>query len=101
MPVRGLRLTPTAAVLRQGESDLRANAPQPDSVFAAQPALFVGVRETTYRVGLQGFYQPTRFGWIRWDVGQDFIRSVGHVTGQNRSRFVAIGEVGLRFDFPR
>jgi hypothetical protein len=96
--VRGLRLTPSVSLLRQGEGDFRILLP-PDSIFLGGPALFLGVVQRTYRLALQGRYQPIRQVWFRWDVGHDVLRNADHVTGRNASRFAALGEVGVRFDF--
>lgn len=104
-PIRGLRLTPALEVLRQGQSNIDSLIPQPESVFVVQPTLFVGVKETTYRVALQGHYQPFQFAngdvWVDWDVGEDFIRNAGHVVGVRDNKFEALGRIGVRFDLPR
>ena len=98
-PLPGLTLTPTFQLQRQAEGDLRVPFP-PYAVFRASPSLFLGVRETTYRLGLRGWYQPRRFFWVTWDVGQNFVRNAGHVTGVNRSEFSAVAQLGVRLDFP-
>lgn len=104
-PIRGLRLTPAAQILRQGQSSIHDAIPRPESVFVVQPTLFVGVKETVYRLGLQGHYQPLQLPdgavWLDWDVGEDFIRNENHVLGQQRNRFVALGRIEMRFDLPR
>ncbi len=104
-PVNDLRLTPAIEILRQGQSSIRDLIPQPESLFVVQPTVFVGVKETVYRLGLQGHYQPFQFHlgsiWLDWDAGEDVIKNDNHVAGQNTNKFVAIGRVGMRLDIPR
>lgn len=98
-PVTGLRLSPTALVQRQGEGNFRDSIP--GGYYWGRPALFFGVKETTLRLGLRGRYQPMRELWISWDLGPNFTRNRGHVTGVDQTSFEAVGEVGVRFEFPR
>lgn len=104
-PVNDLRLTPAIEILRQGQSSIRDLIPQPESLFVQQPTFFVGVKETVYRLGLQGHYQPFQFHlgsiWLDWDAGEDFVKNDNHVAGVNANKFVAIGRVGMRLDLPR
>jgi len=97
-PVAGLTLTPTFVALRQGEGDFRIAMPS-DSVFRLSPNLILGVAERTYRIGLRGRYQPMRQLWLSWDIGHNVVRDAAHVPGGRRTDVVALGEVGLRFDF--
>ncbi|NIN13261.1 MAG: hypothetical protein GTN62_14400, partial [Gemmatimonadales bacterium] len=98
-PLPGLIVTPTVQLQRQGEGGLRVPFP-PYDVFRASPALFLGVRETTYRLGVRGRYQPTRFFWIAWDVGENFVRNADHVSGNDISDFSAVAEVGAVIELP-
>ncbi len=97
--VRGLELSPLIQIQRQGEGDFRDSIP-PDPIYFASPNIFLGVKETTVRVGLRGRYQPFRFLWVAFDVGENFVRNENHVDGMNRSRFTGAGEIGARIDFP-
>jgi len=97
-PVAGLTLTPAFVALRQGEGDFRIPMPN-DSVFRLSPNLLLGVAERTYRFGLLGRYQPMRHLWVSWDIGRNLVRDADHVPGNSRSEVVAIGEMGLCFDF--
>lgn len=99
-PIRGLRVTPVFALLRQGEGDYRNPFPG-DSTFRKSPSLFLGVVERTYRFSIRGRYQPTPHLWLAWDAGQNLVRNAGHSTGIKRSKFVALAELGLRFDWER
>jgi hypothetical protein len=96
-PLRGLRLTPTFHFQRQGEGNFRDTIP---GGYQGEPAIFLGVRERTLRVGLAGHYQPVRYAWISWDIGYNDIANRGNVEGADESLFSATGRVGLRFDFP-
>lgn len=96
--VRGLRLTPSFELLRQGEGDLRATFPD-DSTFRAGPSLLLGVVERTHRVALRGRYQPMRALWVGWDIGTNFVQHAEHVPGSRSTKFIALGELGVRFDF--
>ena len=98
-PLPGLRVTPTLQFQRQGQGGLRV--PFPDyTVFRTSPALFLGVKETTYRLGLRGRYQPNRYFWLAWDVGENFVRNARHVEGDDIWEFGAVGELGVRLDLP-
>ncbi len=99
VPVPGLRLTPTAQIQRQGEGDLRIPVP-PQDIHFASPALFLGVKETTYRLGLRARYQPNRHVWIKWDMGENFIRDADHMAGIDRSDFSMNARAGIVLDFP-
>ena len=99
LPILGLRLTPLAQLLRQGEGDFRDSVPPRDE-FLASPALFLGVKQTTYRMGLRGRYQPNRYIWVAWELGENFIRNRNHVRGDNVSEFSAIAQLGVTVDFP-
>lgn len=98
-PVQGLTITPTVQVQRQGEGDLRVPFGSYDQ-FRASPALFLGVKETTYRLGLRGRYQPNRLLWVAWDVGENFVRNARHVGGDNVTNFSGVAEVGLMIELP-
>jgi hypothetical protein len=98
-PVSGLRLSPVVLLQRQGEGNFRDSIPE--GRYWGRPALFWGVKETTLRLGLRGRYQPMRELWISWDVGPNFIRNRGHVAGVDETRFDAVGEIGVRLEFPR
>jgi len=98
-PLTGLRLTPTVLLQRQGEGNFRDSIP--GGYYWGRPALFWGVKETTLRLGLRGRYQPIRELWISWDLGPNFTRNRAHVTGVNQTGFEAVGEIGVRFEFPR
>jgi hypothetical protein len=99
-PVAGLRLSPTFVLQRQGEGNFRDSVP-PMEEYLGSPSLFLGVRERTLRLALAGRYQPLRFAWLGWDVGQNFIRNRDHGPGRDESTFEAAGELGIRVDFPR
>jgi hypothetical protein len=95
--VPGLRLTPTYVAARQGEGDFREPMPT-DSVFRLSPTLLLGTPEKVSRVALRGRYQPTRHFWVNWDVGPNTVRNLGHGPGIRDSKFVMLGQVGLRLD---
>jgi hypothetical protein len=97
-PLRGLRLTPVLQFQRQGEGDFRDS--MPGGAYAGEPTIFLGVTETTYRVGLRGHYQPVRFVWLAWDAGANAIRNRDHVDGVDETIFTGVVALGLRLDFP-
>ena len=97
-PVPGLTLTPAFELLRQGEGDFRIAMPNM-ATFRSSAHLFLGVVERTTRVALEGRYQPARFLWLGWDVGQNWVGNAGHVTGRSVSQLVALGQVGVRIEF--
>ncbi len=99
-PGTALRVTPKLQVLRQGEGDFRQ--PIPDQAdYLASPNLFLGTKETTVRAAVAGRIQPSRRGWLAWDLGVDRITDAGHVPGRDRTAFEGTVEAGVRFDpFP-
>lgn len=100
-PLRGLSLTPTFLVQRQGEGGIRDPFPADYTDFRASPSLFLGVRETTYRTAIRGRYQPLRQVWLSWDLGPNFVRNKSHVIGASTTEFEGTAEIGVRVDFPR
>jgi hypothetical protein len=98
--VRGLRITPTLLLQRQGEGDLREPFPAVYEDFRASPALLLGVTEKTYRFALAGRYQPNRYVWMTWDAGHNVVRQADHVVGNNASDFTATAAFGLTLDLP-
>jgi uncharacterized membrane protein YbhN (UPF0104 family) len=97
--IPGLRLSPTLQLQRRGEGDFRDSIP-PTAEYFASPNIFLGTRERTLRFGLGGRYQPLRFFWVAWDVGENFVRNKNHVAGASTTEFQAVAEVGVRIDFP-
>ena len=96
-PLAGLRLTPALSVQRQGEGDLREPIP---AVWRGEPPFFLGIKETTYRLGLQGRYQPNRHYWIAWDIGANFVTDALHVRGADRTEFTGTLSAGVSLDLP-
>jgi hypothetical protein len=94
--VAGLRLTPIVQLQRMGEGDYRDPFP---ADYHGQPYIFIGVKETTSRIALQGRYQPRRQVFVEWDVGESFISNAGHVDGTNENRFSFLVRLGVSFDF--
>jgi len=99
-PIRGLWVRPGTTRLRAGEGDLRVPFPTSVDEFYQSPWLFLGVRESTTRVGLAGRYQPVRFAWFAWDLGYNWIQNRNHVQGATENLFSAAAQLGVRIDFP-
>lgn len=97
--LRGLRLTPLLQIQRQGEGSFRDPVP-PRDIHVASPALFLGVKETTVRLGLRGRFQPNRFVHVTWDVGENLIHDAQHLPGRGISDFTAVVEAGVTLDLP-
>ena len=98
-PLDGLRLTPRAELLRQGEGNFRDLFPP--GGYADQPSLHLGVVERTVRLALAGRYQPVPHLWLSWDLGSNVIANRAHVAGVSESTFEAVGAIGVRLAFPR
>ena len=96
--VEGLRLSPVFQFQRTGEGDYRIPFPPLDE-FLALPGIFIGVKETTKRVALQGRYQPRSEFFVEWDMGRSFISNAGHVDGSSEGRFSFLLRLGLTFEF--
>ena len=97
--VEGLRISPVLQFQRKGEGDYRIPFPPLDE-FLALPGLFIGVRETTKRVAVQGRYQPRSEVFLEWDLGRSFVSDAGHVEGSSEGRFSFLMRLELTFEFP-
>ncbi len=98
--VQGLRVSPVFQFQRKGEGDYRIPFPRGDELFAI-PGIFLGVKETTKRVAVQGRYQPRGEVFVEWDLGRSFISNAGHVRGSSEGRFSFLMRLGLTLEFPR
>jgi hypothetical protein len=96
----GLRLTPTVSFQRKGEGNLGDPTPVGPE-FRASPPIFLGTVEQTYRLALAGRYEPNRYLWLTWDLGQNFLRNALHVAGVTGSEFSANAAVGFTLELPR
>jgi hypothetical protein len=45
-------------------------------------------------------WQPLKYCWIGFDLGQNWVRNKDHVEGSNVSEFEAVAEIGGTIDFP-
>ena len=97
--VRGLRVTPTLSVQRQGEGSVRVPYP-PGDVFAASPPIFLGITETTYRLGFAARYQPNRYFWLTWNVGENLVSNKDHIMNDDRTEFSGVAEFGISIVLP-
>ncbi len=95
--VQGLRISPVLQFQRKGEGDYRIPFP-PRDVQLTLPGIFHGVKETTWRVAVQGRYQPRREVVLEWDLGRSFISNAGHVDGSDDGRFSFLVRLGLTFE---
>lgn len=95
----GLRISPYYGVLLQGEQ--RINQPFNSSYEDGSPFEFVltGVVEKTHRVGLDLFYGPSQFWWVKMDIGHNTKFNTNHVDGETSNRIVGTVEVGFRYNF--
>ena len=96
--VEGLRISPVLQFQRKGEGDYRLPFQERQADF---PGIFLGVKETTKRVGVQGRYQPRSEVFLEWDLGRSFVSNAGHVDGSSEGRFSFLMRLGLTFEFPR
>lgn len=99
-PVPGLRLTPLAQVQRQGEGDFRDQIPPMDE-YLTSPTLFLGTKVTTFRFGIAGRYQPNRYLWIAWDIGENFVTNKNHIAGNNETEFSGVVQLGVSLALSR
>ena len=97
--LQGLRVSPVLQFQRKGEGDYRLPFPPGDELFDT-PGIFIGVKETTKRIALQGRYQPRSEVFVEWDLGRSFVSSAGHVDGSTEGRFSFLMSLGLTFEFP-
>ena len=93
--VGGLRISPVLQFQRKGEGDYRLpfQERRPDI-----PGIFIGVKETTRRVAVQGRYQPRREVFLEWDLGRSFISNAGHMEGASEGRFSFLLRFGLTLE---
>jgi len=92
--VGGLRISPVLQFQRKGEGDYRL----PFQLRRDLPGIFLGVKETTKRVALQGRYQPRSEVFLKWDLGRSFISNAGHVDGSSEGRFSFSLSFGLTLE---
>lgn len=88
-----LRLTPVAEIVRKGEGDIRSPIPV-FPPFRGEPALFLGVRETTARGALRIWSRSDTGLWWRAEVGAVRVQDAGHKVGVDRFRWAGLVEVG-------
>lgn len=98
-PVSHIRLTPLVRLQRQGEGDLRDSVPPLDEYLGSR-TLFLGVKESTFRLALQGRFQPNQYVWLSWDVGENVVTNAGHVQDANESEFSAVVAAGISINLP-
>lgn len=89
----GLRLTPRLDLLAQGERDIRQPFP---SNTEDLDNLLDGTVSRTVRPALQAVFQPSPWWWVRVDGGINVTANLGHVEGQDETRFVGLIEAGVR-----
>ncbi len=94
----GLRLSPRADVLWQGEFDMRL--PFPANMGDVE-AILHGTPERTLRLSLPTRLQPVPYFWMSIDPGINITDNVGHVEGARRTRFVGLASVGFRLSLDR
>lgn len=97
--VSGLRVSPYYGVLLQGEQ--RIDQPFTSSYEDGSPFEFVltGVVEKTHRLGIDLFYGPSQFWWVKLDIGHNTKFNTNHVEGDTSNRIVGTVEVGFRYNF--
>lgn len=102
-PVPGLVIGPALHMLRQGEGSPRTPIPSlganADSIFAYSPTLFLGRRTDTYRLAIDGRFDPVPFVFLSWDVGVNVVRNEEGVAGADATRFAGLISAGFRRDF--
>ncbi|MBI4539903.1 MAG: hypothetical protein HY704_10390 [Gemmatimonadetes bacterium] len=98
--VPGLRITPTFQLQRKGEGNFRNPVPA-EPIHLASPAIFLGVKETTVRLGLRGRYQPVRHAFLEWDTGENFVRNADHKEGESLTEFSGVARLGVALELPR
>jgi hypothetical protein len=97
--VSGLRLTPTVALQRKGEWDLRQPGIAND-VWLTQKSFLQGIAESMTRFAIAGRYQPSRDAFFEWDAGLNLVRNADHVAGRSLSEFSAMARFGLLWSRP-
>jgi hypothetical protein len=87
----GLTLSPAVQALWQGEASFLD-----DPLTFEEPTILVGTPERTIRASTRVRLQPSPWYWFSADWGVNRTANVGHVTGNNRTRFVGQVEFGAR-----
>lgn len=93
-PAATLFVNPSVRLQRLGEGTFFDPYPRGQRDL---PWLFIGRKETTWRVGVTGQWRPNRFGWIDWDLGHNIIKDRNHEPGRNESEFVVRARANLTF----
>lgn len=86
-----------AALLRQGEGDIRKPFPLPEE-FAATPLIFEGVVERTWRGAVLLDMAPAAGLHIHGSAGLHLLQNADHVAGANATRFV--GDLTISYVLP-
>jgi len=61
--------------------------------------VLTGIVETTTRLGLDVYYSPVNFFWLKLDMGYNKVENFMNVEGRNANRFVGMAEIGLKYNF--
>jgi len=99
LKVNGLTLAPYIGILKQGEQKINQtfNSSYPNG--EALEIVLTGIVETTTRLGLDVYYSPVNFFWLKLDMGYNKVENFMNVEGRNANRFVGMAEIGLKYNF--
>lgn len=96
--IPGLRLSPTVQYQRKGEGSLRELVDVEN--FLGRPDFLLGTSETTTRLALRGRYQPSRYFYLEWDAGENFVTDREHVEGDDVTEFSAVARFAVTLELP-
>lgn len=97
--VPGLRLSPYAGLMLQGEQDINQDFDSDYPDGSPYEFTLTGTEEKTLRVGVDMFYTPSPWFWIKADIGMNMSRDLDHIQGADKNRLVGMIEAGFRYDF--
>ena len=99
LKVNGLTLSPYLGILKQGEQEINQtfNSAYPNG--ESFEIVLTGIVETTTRVGLDIFYSPVNYFWLKLDMGYNAVENYRNTEGRTSNRFVGMAEVGFKYNF--
>jgi hypothetical protein len=95
--VKGLTISPYYGLLKQGEQVINQTFADSYPNGNSLEYFLTGTVESTNRVGVELWYAPNNFFWVKSDLGFNFVRNKNHIIDNSVNRFASMIEVGFIF----
>lgn len=97
LKVKGLTISPYIGLLKQGEQiinqDFASSYPNGDPF----EKILTGTVETTTRLGLESFYSPVHYFWLKMDIGYNLVKNFRNIEGASSNRIVGMFQMGFKY----